>query len=62
MIVSKSMAEKVRIKRGKMALTKTALCIELGIARQTLTKIEKGNYNAPKRIYESVVNWLLEDY
>ena len=55
------MAEKVRIKRGKMALTKTALCIELGIARQTLTKIEKGNYNAPKRIYESVVNWLIED-
>lgn len=62
MIISKSMAEKVRIKRGKMALTKTTLCVELGIARQTLTKIEKGDYNAPKRIYESVVNWLLEDY
>ena len=53
MIVSKSMAEKVRIKRGKMALTKTALCIELGIARQTLTKIEKATIT-PQNVFMKV--------
>ena len=62
MIISDKIAEKVRIKRGRMAMTKTALCTELGIVRKTLAKIEKGNYDAPKRIYESVMNWLIEDF
>ena len=61
MIISDKIAEKVRIKRGRMAMTKTALWTELGIVRKTLAKIEKGNYDAPKRIYESVMNWLIED-
>ncbi|MGT2979666.1 helix-turn-helix domain-containing protein [Streptococcus alactolyticus] len=61
MIISKEIAEKVRIKRGKLAMTKQELCLKLGIARQTLVKIEKGEYKCPVRIYESVVNWLLED-
>jgi len=60
-IISKGMAEKVRVKRGKLSMTKTELSLKLGIARQTLAKIEKGEYKCPVRIYESVVNWLLED-
>ena len=55
------MAEKVRVKRGKLSMTKTELSLKLGIARKTLAKIEKGEYKCPVRIYESVVNWLLED-
>lgn len=61
MLITKEIAEKVRIKRGKLAMTKTALSERLGIARRTLAKIEKGQYKCPKRIYESVLLWLIED-
>mgnify|MGYP000898069848 CR=1 FL=1 len=61
MIITIEIAEKVRVKRAKLAMTKTALSKRLGIARQTLVKIEKGQYRCPKRIYESVMTWLVEE-
>lgn len=61
MLITKSISEKVRAKRGKEDLTKCRVAILLGVSRTTLAKIEKGNYDAPKRIYESVMNWLIED-
>ncbi|QGW99809.1 MULTISPECIES: transcriptional regulator [Streptococcus] len=61
MLITKSISEKVRVKRGKEDLTKSRVAILLGVSRTTLAKIEKGNYDAPKRIYESVMNWLIED-
>ena len=61
MLISVEIAEKVRAKRGKRDLTKSQTALALGIARTTLSKVEIGNYNAPKRIYEAVMNWLVED-
>ncbi|MGV3353904.1 helix-turn-helix domain-containing protein [Streptococcus orisratti] len=61
MIITIEIAEKVRIKRARLSMTKTKLSEKLGIARQTLVKIEKGQYKCPKRIYESVMTWLVED-
>lgn len=61
MLISTSIAEKVRIKRAKMKLTKKDASKQLGIKSQTLTKVENGDYDAPKRIYESVMTWLVEE-
>jgi len=62
MIITNQIAEKVRIKRGKLSLTKIKTSKMLNISRSTLDKVEAGDYDAPRRIYENVVNWLLEDY
>ncbi|WP_277280846.1 helix-turn-helix transcriptional regulator [Streptococcus hyointestinalis] len=62
MLITYSISEKIRSKRGKQDLTKTEVAKQLGVSRTTLSKLEKGNYDAPKRIYESVMNWLVEDY
>ena len=62
MIITNQIAEKVRIKRGKLSLTKIKTSKLLNISRSTLDKVEAGDYDAPRRIYENVVNWLLEDY
>lgn len=62
MIITNQIAEKVRIKRGKLSLTKIKTSKILNISRSTLDKVEAGDYDAPRRIYENVVNWLLEDY
>lgn len=61
MIITKEVGEKIKIKRAKNNLSKTSVAKKLGIARSTLLKIENGNYNAPKRIFQSVMNWLIED-
>ena len=61
MLITDSISEKIRAKRGREDLTKTQVATLLGVSRTTLIKIEKGNYDAPKRIYESVMNWLIED-
>ncbi|VEE23844.1 transcriptional regulator [Streptococcus equinus] len=61
MLISEKVSSLVRHKRVDNGLTKSAVAEELNIARRTLVKIEAGNYDAPKRIYESVMNWLIED-
>lgn len=61
MLLTKDHAEKVRVKRGRLAITKIALANKLQITTKTLNKVEAGDYDAPRRIYESVINWLLED-
>ncbi|HFI0507656.1 TPA: helix-turn-helix domain-containing protein [Streptococcus suis] len=61
MLLTEDHARKVRRKRADLMLTKKATAERLGIKPQTLTKVERGNYEAPRRIYESVINWLLED-
>ncbi|VRA00113.1 transcriptional regulator [Streptococcus pneumoniae] len=60
MLITLSLSEKVRIKRARLQLTKKAVSEQLGIKSQTLTKVENGNYDASKRIYESVMTWLVE--
>lgn len=62
MLITVEHAEKVRVKRGRLDLTKGATAKKLNVTPRTLKLIEAGNYDAPKRIYESVMNWLVEDY
>ena len=62
MLLTEDHARKVRRKRADLRLTKKATAEKLGIKPQTLTKVELGNYDAPKRIYQSVMEWLVEDY
>lgn len=61
MLITYSVSEKIRSKRGRQNLTKTEVANQLGVSRTTLGKIENGNYDAPKRIYESVMTWLVEE-
>ena len=62
MLLTIEHAKKVRRKRGELQLGKVQLAKKLKITPPTLAKIEAGNYDAPKRNYESVMEWLLEDY
>ena len=59
MLLTIEHAKKVRRKRGELQLGKVQLAKKLKITPPTLAKIEAGNYDAPKRIYESVIDWLL---
>lgn len=61
MIITSDIADKVLVKRAKKRMTKTELSELLNISRQTLVKIEAGNYKSPKRIYQSIMEWLIED-
>lgn len=61
MIITNEIGQKVLIKRSINKMTKTDLANKLNISTHTLLKIENGNYKAPRRIYQSVMNWLVED-
>lgn len=61
MLITVELAEKVRVKRGRLALTKHETAKRLNVTQRTLRLIEKGDYDAPKRIYQSVMEWLVED-
>lgn len=61
MLITVETAVKVRKKRAVEQLTKKALSEKLGIKSQTLTKVEAGDYDAPRRIYQSVMDWLIDD-
>ncbi|WP_398576706.1 helix-turn-helix domain-containing protein [Streptococcus infantis] len=61
MLLTIEHAKKVRRKRGELQLGKVQLAKKLKITPPTLAKIEAGNYDEPKRIYESVIDWLLDD-
>ncbi|WP_049533422.1 helix-turn-helix domain-containing protein [Streptococcus anginosus] len=62
MLITDEIAIRVRKKRAVKQFGKVELAKKLGIAPPTLAKVENGNYDAPRRIYESVMNWLVEDY
>lgn len=61
MLLTENHARKVRRKRADLQIGKIELAKKLQISPPTLAKVEQGNYDAPRRIYESVINWLLED-
>lgn len=60
MLISENMAVVVRKKRAVERLTKTQLASLLNVDRRTLAKIEQGNYDTSKRIYHSVMEWLVD--
>ena len=61
MLITTETATKVKVKRAILDLGKVETAKKLHTTTRTLAKIEKGNYDARKRIYESVMNWLIED-
>ncbi|GGE36851.1 helix-turn-helix domain-containing protein [Streptococcus himalayensis] len=61
MLITEEMAERVRVKRAIDRITAKALAEKLGITHVTLAKVENGDYDAPRRIYQSVMEWLTED-
>ncbi|HFI0826255.1 TPA: transcriptional regulator [Streptococcus suis] len=61
MLITIEHAEKVRVKRGRLNLTKTETANRLNVTSRTLKKIEQGDYDAPKKIFTSVMNFLIED-
>ncbi|MGT2866409.1 transcriptional regulator [Streptococcus fryi] len=60
MLITEDTAKQVRIKRAIERTNAKTLAKKLGISHVTLAKVERGDYDAPKRIYEAVINWLLE--
>lgn len=62
MLITNDLAIKVRKKRAVCQLGKGELAKMLSITSRTLAKVENGNYDAPKRIYQSVMEWLAEDF
>ncbi|WP_449455987.1 transcriptional regulator [Streptococcus suis] len=60
MLITEEMAKRVRVKRAIDRITAKALSEKLGITHVTLAKVEQGDYDAPRRIYNLVVNWLEE--
>ncbi|KKF45234.1 helix-turn-helix transcriptional regulator [Streptococcus uberis] len=61
MIITEEIAIKVRKKRAVSQLGKVELSKKLGIVPPTLAKIEQGNYKAPKRIYQAIMEWLVSE-
>ena len=61
MLITIEHAEKVRVKRGRLDVTKSETAKRMNVTPRTLQKIEQGDYDAPKRIYQSVMEWLVED-
>ncbi|MEX5398741.1 helix-turn-helix domain-containing protein [Streptococcus sp. ZJ93] len=60
MLITEEMAERVRVKRAIDRITAKALAEKLGITHVTLAKVENGDYDAPRRIYNRVMDWLEE--
>lgn len=61
MLIDEAVAVKVRKKRAVEKIGKVSLAKKLNITPTTLSKVEQGDYDAPRRIYQSVMNWLVED-
>lgn len=54
------MAQRVRVKRAIERITAKELAEKLGTTHVTLSKVERGDYDAPRRIYTAVISWLEE--
>lgn len=60
MLITEDMAQRVRVKRAIERITAKELAEKLGTTHVTLSKVEKGDYDAPRRIYNAVTSWLEE--
>lgn len=61
MLITDDLAKKVRVKRAIEKMTKKELSLVLMVTQHTVAKIENGEYDAPKRIYDCVMDWLNEE-
>ena len=62
MLITQEQAKALRRKKADLQLKNYEFAFEIGVAPRTVPKILKGDYNAPKRIYISVMEWLAKDY
>ncbi len=62
MLITQEQAKALRRKKADLQLKNYELALEIGVAPRTVSKILNGDYNAPKRIYMSVMEWLAKDY
>lgn len=60
MLITVEHTEKVRTKRGRLDLTKGETAKRINVTPNTLKKIEVGDYDAPKAIFDRVMNFLLD--
>ncbi|PNY22381.1 DNA-binding protein [Streptococcus parauberis] len=62
MLITDIQTKAIRRKIADQQLKRYQFANKIGVTNHTVTKILAGNYNAPKRIYASVMEWLVEDY
>ena len=62
MIITSIQAKAIRRKIADKQLKQYEVAKEIGVTSHTVRKIITGDYNAPKRIYQSVMEWLAEDF
>ena len=62
MLITQDQAKALRRKKADLQLKNYELALEIGVAPRTVPKFLNGDYNAPKRIYMSVMEWLAKDY
>lgn len=58
MLITEEMAQQVRVKRAIERMTAKDLAEKLNTTHVTLAKVEQGDYDAPRRIYNAVIEWL----
>lgn len=61
MLITKEIADRVKVKRALTDTTKSSLQTLWGISYQTMAQVEKGDYDAPRRVYDKVMELLADD-
>ncbi|ESR08785.1 DNA-binding protein [Streptococcus iniae] len=62
MLLTDNQTKAIRRKKADLQLKNFEMARELKIASKTVPKILAGNYNANKRIYSNILDWLANDY
>ncbi|BDP45649.1 MULTISPECIES: helix-turn-helix domain-containing protein [Enterococcus] len=59
--VTKDFSWRVREKRARQRITATRASEQIGITRQTLRFVERGEGKIKKSVYQKIVNWLVAE-
>ncbi|MDH6364708.1 DNA-binding XRE family transcriptional regulator [Enterococcus sp. PF1-24] len=62
MMITENQAQALRVKRARLNFTKKEISKIMKISTKTYSRLEVGNWNANRDIYEKMSNWLAEDY
>lgn len=61
MLIDKNTARKIKVKRALNGIGIKKLAKELNTTYATLKKVENGDYDVNRRIFNEIMNWL-NDY
>ena len=61
MLIDKNTAKKIKVKRALNGIGIKKLAEELNTTYATLKKVENGDYDVNRRIFNEIMNWL-NDY